>query len=178
PLRYFQITKGAEPDTQSDSWYIMTDLPGDFLKLPLLYSLRNWIEYGFKQVKSELGWADFRLTDYSSIERWWELIFSVYLMVSLHAQHFCWQALLPTEETPPVVADSPFDTHSYWQLEPNWKSTLNNLRLIIDPFVCYQRLKPWLEVFAIPGLRHGLYRLMNCMHQFRASPLAIQVKVA
>jgi len=36
-----------------------------------LYGLRMWIEYGFKQVKNELGWADFRLTDYASIERWW-----------------------------------------------------------------------------------------------------------
>ena len=33
------------------------------------YSLRNWIEYAFKQVKNELGWADFRVTDYQSIEQ-------------------------------------------------------------------------------------------------------------
>jgi len=26
------------------------------------YGLRNWIEYGLKQKKNELGWADFRLT--------------------------------------------------------------------------------------------------------------------
>ena len=39
------------------------------------YSLRNWIEYGFEQVKNELGWADFRVTGYHSIERWWELGF-------------------------------------------------------------------------------------------------------
>jgi hypothetical protein len=25
-----------------------------------------------KHAKNELGWADFRLTDYASIERWWE----------------------------------------------------------------------------------------------------------
>ena len=42
------------------------------------YSLRNWIEYAFKQVKNELGWADFRVTDYQSIERWWELVMSTY----------------------------------------------------------------------------------------------------
>ncbi|MGJ3245137.1 MAG: hypothetical protein ACFE0I_03570 [Elainellaceae cyanobacterium] len=65
--RYFEISKGTEPE--ADSWFIMSDLSGDILQLPLLYSLRNWIEYGFKQVKSELGWADFRVTDYASIER-------------------------------------------------------------------------------------------------------------
>jgi len=48
----------------------------------------RWIEYSFKQIKNELGWADFRLTDYQSIERWWELVFSAYLMISLHAQAF------------------------------------------------------------------------------------------
>jgi len=37
--------------------------------------------YGFKQVKNELGWADFRLTDYASIERWWEIVLSAYLQL-------------------------------------------------------------------------------------------------
>jgi len=32
-------------------------------------SWRTWIEAASKQVKDELGWADFRLTKYSSIER-------------------------------------------------------------------------------------------------------------
>ena len=32
----------------------------------------EWIEYGFKQIKNELGWADYRVTDYDHIERWWE----------------------------------------------------------------------------------------------------------
>lgn len=42
----------------------------------------------FKQVKSELGWANFRLTDYESIERWLEIIFSAYLLVSIQATFF------------------------------------------------------------------------------------------
>jgi SRSO17 transposase len=42
------------------------------------YRLRTWIEYGFKRAKHELGWADFRITDYGSIERWWELVSCTY----------------------------------------------------------------------------------------------------
>jgi SRSO17 transposase len=82
-LRYYQITKGDTRDPTGDnSWYIMTNLEGKIqLKVAQLYSLRNWIEYGFKQVKNELGWADYRLTDYPSIERWWSIIFSAYLLV-------------------------------------------------------------------------------------------------
>jgi len=28
--------------------------------------LRTWIEYGFKHAKNELGWADYRVTDYAT----------------------------------------------------------------------------------------------------------------
>lgn len=50
----------------------MTNLDGDIRKgLGNIYGLRTWIEYGFKQIKNELGWADYRVTDYEHIERWW-----------------------------------------------------------------------------------------------------------
>ncbi|NER84150.1 MAG: hypothetical protein F6K42_32350 [Leptolyngbya sp. SIO1D8] len=118
------------------------------------------------------------MTDDASIKCWWEIIFSVYWMVSLHTQHFCWQALLPTEQASSGATPFPFNTHRDWQADVNWKSTLNNLRLIIDPFVCCQRLKPWLSVFEMPGLPRFLHRLMNYMHQFRAGPIPIPVKFA
>jgi hypothetical protein len=63
----------------------MTNLSGNLRHtLGNPYGLRTWIENGFKHSKNELGWADYRLTDYPAIERWWELVFSAYLMVSLH----------------------------------------------------------------------------------------------
>jgi SRSO17 transposase len=34
-----------------------------------LYGARNWVEYGLKQIKNELGWTDFRMMDYSRIEK-------------------------------------------------------------------------------------------------------------
>ena len=53
----------------------MTNLPPSWqLQLGKQDGLRGWIEYGFKQVKNELGWADFRVTDYASIERWWQVV--------------------------------------------------------------------------------------------------------
>jgi SRSO17 transposase len=45
----------------------------------------DWVDYGLKQTKNELGWADFRLTHYTDIEKWWEIVCSAYLMVSLHS---------------------------------------------------------------------------------------------
>jgi SRSO17 transposase len=61
-------------------------LPGTIKKtVGNTYGLRTWIEYGFKHSKNELGWADFRLTDYKDIEKGWELVCRAYLMVSLQA---------------------------------------------------------------------------------------------
>jgi len=47
----------------------MTNLPGEIHKsVGNIYGLRTWIEYGFKQVKDELGWADYRVTSHQEIE--------------------------------------------------------------------------------------------------------------
>jgi hypothetical protein len=48
------------------------------------YGFRTWIAYSFKQSKNELGWADYRVTDEASIERWWGLGFCAYTLVSFH----------------------------------------------------------------------------------------------
>lgn len=87
----------------------MTNLPGNIQKsVGNTYGLRTWIEYGFKsslvpggslqawkgrpegQVKDELGWADYRLTDYSEIEKWWRVrvVCSAYMMISLQSIPF------------------------------------------------------------------------------------------
>lgn len=103
--------------------------------------MRNWIEYGFKQVENQLGWADFRLTDYNSIERWWEIVVSAYLLVSLQALQF---KSLPvnsetntsfTEESDGTSITKEFSQHLEWEQGTNWKSALNNLRLIIQPYI-------------------------------------------
>lgn len=67
-IRYWQITTDKDELPDNSTWFIMTNLLGDITKsVGNTYGLRTWIEYGFKQVKDELGWADYRLTDYGSI---------------------------------------------------------------------------------------------------------------
>jgi SRSO17 transposase len=171
-VRYYQITKGStdHPD-KADSWFIMTNLTGDILlSVATQYSLRTWIEYGFKQVKNQLGWHDYRLTDYQSIERWWELIFSAYLLVSLHADEFNKQqsgASTSTDLTAPLF---PFTQHQDWEPGTTWKSALNNLRLLLQPYWCWAWLERWLDVFAIPRLKRGLHELMAWMDTFQILP--------
>jgi hypothetical protein len=60
----------------------------------------------------------------------------------------------------------------------SWKSALNNLRLIIQPYILYCLLAPWLEVFSIPGLKRGFFRLMMHMNYFRGSPKLSQTIAA
>ncbi len=170
-LRYYQITKGDTPEPTGDnSWYIMTNIEGNIqLKVAQLYSLRNWIEYGFKQVKNELGWADYRLTNYPSIERWWSLVFSAYLLVSIHANNFSEResARDTTKKiTPTSQLIAQFQQHCWWDKAQTWKSALNNLRLIIQPYIFACLLAPWLEVFQLRYLSRELWKLVHYLNQF------------
>jgi hypothetical protein len=41
------------------------------------------VEYGFKSAKNHLIWTDFRVSKFHQLERWWKIVSSTYLMVSL-----------------------------------------------------------------------------------------------
>ena len=118
---------------------------------------KNLGRYGFKQSKNELGWADFRLTDYGQIQKWWEVVCSAYLMVSLHSEHF--------NNTSGVI-EQILAENSEWDEKMGWKNLLNNLRLILEPFICFNRIKTWLKVFSIPTLERGLLQLLALMNVF------------
>jgi hypothetical protein len=87
------------------SWYLLTNLPrpatrrgqqADLAEVVRLYGLRNWVEQGYKQVKGELGWADFQVRSDRAIRRHWALVCCAF--------SFCWQALLaehPAQPAPP-----------------------------------------------------------------------------
>lgn len=172
-VRYYEITKNDTKNPGEDTWFIMTNLPGNIqLIIGNLYSLRNWIEYGFKQVKNELGWADYRLTDYASIERWWEIIFSAYLLISLHAKAFKEKANQHVPLSSRLLESvGELAQHPWWETGTNWKSALNNLRLIIQPYIFWCLIKPWLSVFPMPGLKRCFFKLIEIMNCFRASPI-------
>lgn len=183
-LRYFEITKDDTNPESADTWFIMTNLPGKIQQiLGNLYSLRTWIESGFKQVKNQLGWADFRLTDYNSIERWWEIVFSAYLWVGLQALQFKSSATdsgisanLSTKSYSRFTDDfKEISQHPEWEPGTNWKSSLNNLRLIIQPYIFWCLIEPWLKVFHIPGLRQKFLNLIEIMNNFRANPIEYAV---
>jgi SRSO17 transposase len=178
-LRYYQLTTDYEEQPAESTWFLMTNVPGNVKQdLGNIYGMRTWIEYGFKQSKNELGWADFRLTAYQDIEKWWEIVSSAYLLVSLQAQPG--EGTSPgapqTEQASPV-AEQPitpheepqerFQQHKWWAPGKGWKTTLNNLRLIIQPYVSYCLILPWLHVFVIPLFQEGFETLMAMMNKFK-----------
>jgi SRSO17 transposase len=171
-LRYWKITKDILKERKNTTWYLMTNLPGEIKQIVgNTYGFRNWIEYGLKQAKNELGWADFRLTSYAQIQRWWEIICCVYLMVSWHAieRNLANKAQTENENVPPLSQKEPevYSRHEWWSFTLGWKSTLNNLHLIIQPYVFFNLLKPWLDIFNIPLLKSGFLSLQNIMNQFQ-----------
>jgi DDE superfamily endonuclease len=86
-----------------NTWYLATNLPApgsqraadaphasaDLAEVVRLYSLRNWVEQGYKQVKEELGWADFQVRSDRAIRRHWQLVCCAF--------SFCWQTWFAEE---------------------------------------------------------------------------------
>jgi SRSO17 transposase len=88
------------------TWYLVTNLPrpkhqrmharfapADLAEVVRLYSLRNWVEQGYKQVKHELGWADFQVRSDRAIRRHWQLVCLAF--------SFCWRAWFAEPPPPP-----------------------------------------------------------------------------
>jgi hypothetical protein len=145
----------------------MTNLEGNIIKqVGFLYSLRNWIEYAFKQVKDELGWIDFRVTDYGNIEKWWKIVMSAYLLVSLQANYFQLETKGYKEDKPVDLFELQLSDHPNWSSAHTWKSALNNLRLILQPYTFYFLIKPWLDIFKIPKFQRCFLELIKKINQF------------
>jgi len=55
-VQYWLITTDPDKLPENSTWYVMTKIPGvKFKEIGNIYGLRNWIEYGLKQSKNELG---------------------------------------------------------------------------------------------------------------------------
>ena len=88
----------ADPGTlpAKATWYLVTNLPrpggprekdsphpaADLAEIVRIYAIRNWIEQGCKQVKDELGWADFQVRSDIAIRRHQVLVTCAF--------SFCW----------------------------------------------------------------------------------------
>jgi hypothetical protein len=92
------------------TWYLVTNLPhperrrarapfapADLAEVVRLYGLRVWVEQGYKQVKHELGWADFQVRSDRAIRRHWQLVCLAF--------SFCWRAWFAEHPAQPAPAE-------------------------------------------------------------------------
>ena len=102
------VVATADPGTLPDkaTWYLVTNLarpggprePGSphpaagLAEIVRLYGIRNWIEQGYKQVKDELGWADFQVRSDIAIRRHQALVNCAFC--------FCWAAWFADHRAP------------------------------------------------------------------------------
>lgn len=66
----------------------------------------------------------------------------------------------------PSQIELQFSQHQWWNKETGWKNVLNNLRLIIQPYIFFCLITPWLKVFHIPSLTKGFLHLIEIMNDF------------
>jgi hypothetical protein len=106
------VVATADPATLPGkaTWYLVTNLPrpggpreadsphpaAALAEIVRLYSIRNWIEQSYKQVKDELGWADFQVRSDIAIRRHQVLVNCAF--------SFCWAAWFAH---PPPAATAP-----------------------------------------------------------------------
>ena len=57
--------------------------------------------------------------------------------------------------------------HPAWIDDASWKHRLNNLRLLLQSFVCACLLLPWLWLYPLPHLTAGLADLCALMNTYR-----------
>ncbi len=141
---YWSITTDPKTLPENSTTFVMTNIQATRNKMKQqlgdLYGLRTWVEYEFRQCKQELGWTNYRFTNFQEINKWWEMIFSAYWMVSSHSKSLC-----DLSQFQDSVAD--FSLHPQWSNQRGWKTTLNNLRLIIQPTILFWTIIPWLDIF-------------------------------
>ena len=101
------VAVSTDPKTlpANSTWYLMTNLPApgyrqaeesafeeaDLCEVVRIYGLRQWVEQSFRQIKGELGFADFQVRSDRAIRRHWELV--------LCAFSFCWWAYTREPDT-------------------------------------------------------------------------------
>ncbi|MEV5880225.1 hypothetical protein AB0L75_39725 [Streptomyces sp. NPDC052101] len=107
----------TDPDSlpEKATWYLATNLPhphaphattsphppADLAEIVRLYGLRPWIEQSHKQIKVELGWADFQVRSDRAIRRHQTLVNCAF--------SFCWDQWFahPAPWTPPRRTRAP-----------------------------------------------------------------------
>jgi DDE superfamily endonuclease len=112
--RLVVATKDPATLPQKATWYLATNLPrpgsprvhesehppADLAEITGIHGIRHWIEQAYKQVKDQLGWADFQVRSDTAIRRHQTLVNCAF--------SFCWDA--GPDRQPPEDTQQPTDS--------------------------------------------------------------------
>ena len=144
----------ADPGTLPDkaTWYLVTNLPrpggpreadsphpaAGLAEIMRIYGIRHWIEQSYKQVKDELGWADFQVRSDIAIRRHQALVNCAF--------SFCWAAWFahppPHHATPRHRAGGGERGAARRRPPPSWPRALRAVRAWLSPWIALQRWWP------------------------------------
>jgi SRSO17 transposase len=151
PARLVVATSDPTTLPSTSTWYLATTLarpdlptapawlfpPATYSEIVRLYGLRGWVEQDYKQVKHELGWADFQVRSDRAIRRHQTLVNCAFSL--------CWHdtTCQPPAGTPPDDGQKPIQTTT----PPSWPVTLRRVRACLTPLRLLQRLwQAWTTV--------------------------------
>jgi len=97
----------------------------------------------------------------------WEIIFSVYTLVSLNSQPFRTLNQQPATQVKKTENFVDVSLHKQWADGCGWKHTLNNLRLILQPILLFWLIFPWIDVFPNSQLLLGFNHLISLINQYQ-----------
>jgi hypothetical protein len=109
------VVASADPATlpPKATWYLATNLPrpggpredgsphpaASLAEIVRIYGIRHWIEQSYKQIKDELGWADFQVRSGTAIRRHQALVNCAF--------SFCWTTWFADHPPPQDTAARP-----------------------------------------------------------------------
>src|SRR5512132_292351 len=115
------------------TWYLLCNLArpaggraqqAQLSEIVASYGLRNWVEQGYKQVKDELGWADFQVRSDRAIRRHWTLVCCAF--------SFCWHAGRPAPPaTTPPPAEQTAARGAQQRLDPDRRRRAGRHRSVV-----------------------------------------------
>ena len=164
----------ADPGTLPGkaTWYLATNLPrpggpreadsphpaASLAEITRIYGIRHWIEQSYKQVKDELGWADFQVRSDTAIRRHQALVNCAF--------SFCWAAWFAENPPQPILqhrgpgpaAERGGPRAAGPPPAPSWPRALRAVRAWLSPWIALQR---WWTAWSKAPPPPQLQALMN-----------------
>jgi SRSO17 transposase len=150
PHRMIVATSDPATLPATSTFYLTTNLPqrtrrrslppATVAEIVRLYGLRGWIEQDYKQIKHELGWADFQVRSGRAIQRHWALVNLAFCFCWLHPDDDPGRHPTPAEGTTPPGDQVPAPPAARPARQETWPERLRRIRAYLTPIRDLSRL--------------------------------------